>query len=279
MAPILPPKHLGQRSGVSVVITDLDGALLDAGAQGTRHADSGLEMLRLRGIPLVFCTSKTRAEIEFWRARLSNSHPFIAENGGAVYLPRGYFPFAIPSAAIRGDYDVVQFGSPLSALIETLAEASDKSGIRVRAFHHMNVREISASTGLPIEQAELASLREYDEPFEIPGPRHRPLLKAIEKRGMRWTRGGRFYHITGGHDKSTAVQFLCGLYRRAWGEAVIAGLGDAPNDIGFLCSVDIPVVVRSAHASEVRRAAPHSRVTRARGAAGWNEAVLRLLAS
>jgi len=34
--------------------------------------------------PLVFSSSKTSAEIEIYRRKLENDHPFISENGGAM---------------------------------------------------------------------------------------------------------------------------------------------------------------------------------------------------
>jgi len=41
--------------------------------------------------PVCFCTSKSRTEIEKYNAELNVSFPFIAENGSAIYIPRGYF--------------------------------------------------------------------------------------------------------------------------------------------------------------------------------------------
>ncbi len=42
-------------------------------------------------IPIVFCSSKTRAEQQVYREELGINAPFIVENGGAVYIPKDYF--------------------------------------------------------------------------------------------------------------------------------------------------------------------------------------------
>ena len=260
-----------------VVFTDLDGTLLDYESHSCEAAETALALLAAKGIPLVFCTSKTRAETEEWRKRLHNRHPFAVENGGAVFIPRGYFSFASASAVRRGDYEVLELGERNATLVAVLARASTRSGTPVRAFHDLSPGEVSQRYGIPPELAKLARQREYDEPFEIAGafPPDR-LLAAITSEGRRWTRSDRFFHITGNNDKATAVRLLIGLYRRQWEDLVTVGLGDAPNDAEFLNSVDRPILVRSHYTGQLRLAVPQGTVTRLPGAAGWNEAILGL---
>src|SRR5512140_1450875 len=85
--------HYQQRAHMIVVITDLDGTLLDADTYAWEMARPALQQLKSRGIPLVLATSKTRAESEFWRSLLEIGDPFIVENGGAAFIPKDYFPF------------------------------------------------------------------------------------------------------------------------------------------------------------------------------------------
>lgn len=264
---------------MNVIFSDLDGTLLDSQSYTYQNAKNALRVLSRKKIPLVFCTSKTRAEVEFWNRKLGNHHPFITENGGGVFVPVGYFPWRVAPSAGRDAYKVIEFGAPRSELIKALEDAGRQTGCRIRAFYRMTPLEIAAMSGLPLKQARLAAQREYSEPFDILAGDHSPFLKAIEERGMQWTRGGRFYHISGGNNKGVAVRWLTEMYRKALGSVITAGLGDAPNDIDFLNAVNIPVVVRSAFAMAVHRAAPGSLVTSGRGAAGWNEAVLEIVSA
>jgi mannosyl-3-phosphoglycerate phosphatase len=105
-----------------VFITDLDGTLLDAN-YSYEAAQSALKLLRDLGIPLVLCTSKTRAEVEFFRLWLNNQHPFIVENGGALYIPEAYFPMSIDAAVHRDGYAVIEFGAPYGELVRGLRAA------------------------------------------------------------------------------------------------------------------------------------------------------------
>jgi mannosyl-3-phosphoglycerate phosphatase len=260
-----------------IVFSDLDGTLLDFETQSCKEAATALALLKDLQVPLVFCSSKTRAEMEEWRRRLENRHPFVVENGGAVFIPEPYFPFPVEGTRSEGGYIVYELGERNPALVEALAKASRTSRVEVRAFHQMTAEEVSARFGILPELVLLAKQREYDEPFEvIDAQRAEELVAAIRKEGKRCTRSDRFYHILGGNDKGAAVRFLIRAFRNQYGSIETVGLGDALNDIPLLESVDIPVVVQSHYADRVRTAVPQAKITNLPGPAGWNEAVLEL---
>jgi mannosyl-3-phosphoglycerate phosphatase len=262
-----------------VVFTDLDGTLLDRETYSWEPARPALDRLRRHGVPWIFVTSKTRAEVELLRQRLGNEHPFIVENGGAAFVPHGYFPFTIPAAATTRDgYDVIEFGAPYGILTSALDGAAQESGCRVQSFHQMTVGEIAAACDLPPAEAALAKQREYDEPFTALDPAGDAiLLAALTARGFRTTRGGRFYHVCGDNDKAVAVRALRDLYERAGGPVATIGLGDGWNDLPFLEAVDTAVVIRSPWAAEMQARLPRALLTKYDGPRGWNQAVLDLL--
>ncbi len=265
---------------MKILFTDLDGTLLHPHTYSSEPARPALEALKRLGIPVIFCTSKTRPEVDLWRERLGNTDPFIIENGGAIYIPPGYFPFPLPGTRRRDGYDVIECGTSYAELVAALKAASAESGCGVLGFHEMSLADVAVRSLLPVRQAELARQREYDEPFEVLGPwgTHR-LLEAIERRGKHWTRGDRFYHITGTNSKAAAVRRLAALYRRAFGELTIIGVGNAHNDTDLLRVVDIPIIIQSRFSSALRRAVPCAIVTRDPGPHGWNEAVLEVVGS
>ena len=262
-----------------IVFTDLDGTLLDHKSYAYEAARPALALLKEMRIPLVFVSSKTRAEVEVWRERLENSDPFIVENGGALLVPCDYFPLACQSALCRDGYAVVEFGDPYESLVQALRAASIESRCRVVGFHDMSIEEISVKCGMPREQAALAKNREYDEPFEILDPAPERLLESIRRRKKRWTRGGRFYHILGANDKVHCVRLLIHYYERVFGKVTSAGLGDGLNDARFLGAVDIPVVLASADSVKLLAKLPKARHVDLPGPEGWNRAVVELLRS
>ncbi|MDE3164821.1 MAG: HAD hydrolase family protein [Acidobacteriota bacterium] len=260
-----------------LVFTDLDGTLLDHATYSWDAARPALEHLRRSGIPWVIVTSKTRAEVEYWRHETGNAHPFIVENGGAAYIPAGYFPFPIEGAARRGPYDVLEWGAPYPVLVEALGLAARTAGCAIRGFHGMTTSEVAESCGMPHGQAILAQQREYDEPFLLLDPeREDALTGAVEARGLRLTRGGRFHHILGGSDKARAVAAVAALFARRYRRLRTIGLGDGPNDATVLREVSHAVLIRSPRVADLRARVPRGVVTRQAGPAGWNRAVLSL---
>ena len=80
-----------------LIFTDLDGSLLDHNTYSHKPAVSLLETLNQVGIPVILTSSKTLAEIVPLREMISNSHPFIVENGAGIYVPMNYFSY-LPSS-------------------------------------------------------------------------------------------------------------------------------------------------------------------------------------
>jgi mannosyl-3-phosphoglycerate phosphatase len=247
---------------MDLLFTDLDGTLLDHQTYRWEAASPAIDRLQQLGIPWIFVTSKTRAEVEFWRRRMGNDHAFIVENGGAAYLPR------------LSGYEVLRWGTPYLELVSGLHRAARLSRCRVRDFHSMTGREIAELCGLPLAQAQLARQREFDEPFLVLNPeRAGELAEAIEGQGFHCTCGGRFWHILGANDKALAVRVLI----ERFGAARTMGLGDGLNDATFLNVVETPVLIRSPQLEQLQALVPNATVTERAGPEGWNEAVLAWL--
>lgn len=267
-----------------IVFTDLDGTLLDHQTYSYQAAQPAVEQLRRRRIPVVLCTSKARAEILPLREELKIYDPFVAENGGAIYVPRDYFPFPLPSARVESGYQVLELGVPYQKLVRALDEAAKTSGVKVRGFSRMSDREVAKLCGLPLPAARRARQREFDEPFVMEkgtAKQKERFFGWLQQRGLRWREGGRFLHLMGDNDKGVAMARLADLYRQQYTTIRTVGLGDSPNDLDFLAAVDVPVLValpNGRHDDEVRAKVPQARLVPGIGPAGWNEAVLDILA-
>jgi len=264
---------------MDLVISDLDGTLLDHFTYSFDEALAGLNLLKRKQIPLVYCSSKTRAEVEYWRRLTENEHPFIVENGGAVFIPSGYFGFEIPAGRMIEDYIVVQLGEPYTELVQCLEEAAAASACKVRGFHNLTAAEIAAICDLSLSCAELAKAREFDEPFLVlDKERTAVLLSAIERKGKSWTRGGRFYHILANNNKAAAVRVLVDIYRLGGHKVRSIGIGDGVNDAPFLNVVDLPILIRTPWLHQLEAAVPTGKPTISPGPRGWNEAMIELFA-
>jgi mannosyl-3-phosphoglycerate phosphatase len=262
-----------------LVFSDLDGTLLDARTYAFEPARPALEALREAGVPLVFSTSKTRAETERWRQVLANVHPFIVENGGAAFIPEGYFGAEARFDRRVDGYEVLEFGRPYAEIRRALMEIGAETGLRLRGFGDMTVEEIATRSGLDPQMAALAAKREYDEPFMGIEDETLPwVIRAAEERGLQVVSGGRFRHLLGGCDKGRAVRALRSLYEIDRGPVEAIGLGDSANDEPMLRAVDLPVLVRKPDGSLFEPFdLPGLVIAPYAGPEGWRSAVLSLL--
>jgi glycerate 2-kinase len=260
----------------TIIFTDLDGTLLDEATYSSAAALPALGMVADGGIPLILCSSKTRAELEAWRVLLNNTHPFICENGGGIFIPRGYFSFPVEAEQTKG-YQLIRLGTPYAEVRKQFVSLREKLHTKARGFSDMSIAEVAALTGLSEEDSALAMQRDFDEPFIFEGEPDKSFLHAIEASGLHWTQG-RFFHIMGSHDKGRAVNILVSLYRKKYGGVTSIALGDSLNDLAMLREADRPVLVRHADNSfDTRISIPGLLKTQLPGPAGWNETVLRLL--
>ncbi|MGQ9801408.1 MAG: HAD-IIB family hydrolase [Candidatus Saccharicenans sp.] len=153
-----------------VIFTDLDATLLDHRTYSFEPSRPVLENIKKLQIPVVLCTSKTRAETEVLAQELGLKHPFIVENGGAVFMPENYFPtdyFKKLNLKTHKNkpYRVLELGTPYRRLRQFFNLVRKNTGLTLTGFGDLTVEEIASLTGLGKKEARLARQREYDEPF------------------------------------------------------------------------------------------------------------------
>jgi len=260
-------------------LADVDGTLLDSRTRSSGGAAEALALLAREQIPLVLCSSKTRAELEVVQQQLAIRHPFVCENGGGVFVPRGYFARGVPNARDIAGYEAVELGRPYAEVVGALHRIAARTRVGVIGFSDMSIEEVAFACDMPLMQARLAKLREYDEPFRIldasPSARSR-LFNALHAAHLGCTNGGRYEHVGADVDKGVGVDMLRLLYARGRGRLISIGLGDALNDVALLRAVDVPIVVRNDDTAATPRLlakVPTARVTSQAGVAGWAEAI------
>jgi mannosyl-3-phosphoglycerate phosphatase family protein len=264
-----------------IIFTDLDGTLLDEISYAYEAAAEALRLLNEKDVPLIICSSKTRREVELYRKRLGNDHPFITENGGGIFIPKGYFLSLqeLPaSVEPENGLDLVRLGARYSDLRKAVDSLRTR-GFDIKGFGDMTPEEIADRTGLDLREASMAKERDFGEPFFFAGDDTETgrLFSAIRDLGFNHTMG-RLLHILGNSDKGKAVRILTDLYRKEYGEVFSVALGDSANDLPMLESVDHPIIVQNRN-GEYNAAADNPRFVKAGGIGpqGWNKAVIKIL--
>lgn len=251
-----------------IVVSDLDGTLLDHHDYSWEKAKPGLRLLEERHIPLVLCSSKTAWEMIALRESLGNEAPFVVENGAAIYVPDG------------DDHRILAFGLARSEILAILERLRHEENVNYRGFNDMSVREIMNATGLDQATAANARRRDYTEPLLWLGTPEslERFRQRLGEAGLDTVAGGRFLHVSAGCDKGRAVDWLRNHYRLHQGQDVrVIALGDSENDVPMLESADLPVLVRSPVKPFPALDRDDVYRTRACGPAGWSEAIMTLL--
>lgn len=262
-----------------VVFTDLDGTLLDRLSYSYDQTLEAITLLHSKRIPIVFCSAKTRAEQEAYRQELSIKDPFIVENGGAIFVPRDYFPFRFNHHKTANDYLVIELGISHQRVREVLKRIQAEVGCHIKCFEDMSAEEIAKDTGLNLRFAALAKQREYDETFKIEDTQEKikAVLDKIEEAGLTYSHGGRYYSAMAGNDKGKATRILIELFGRKLAKIETIGIGDSQNDVSMLKAVDMPVLVQKAESlwEEVNLANMYK--VEAVGPQGWSRAIHELI--
>lgn len=266
-----------------LIFTDMDGSLLDHTTYSHAAADPLLEFLHVRNIPVIPVTSKTEAEVLFLRKALKNQHPFIIENGAAVFIPKGYFDRQPKDTKDVGDYWVKEFVKPRSHWQKLITQLDDDYSPFYISFSQLGISGIMEMTGLEHEEAVRASQRGYGEPLVWKGSEHqkRVFSEQLKMKGAQVLQGGRFMHISGCSDKGLAAQWLNAQYQLTSATHIeTLAIGDSQNDVAMLEQAGIALLIRSpVQAFPVIQRHEKTYFSKKYGPEGWVDGVEKILHS
>jgi len=258
-----------------VVISDLDGTLLNHDTYTVNGALDAIEILKINKIPIIFNTSKTYAETLIIRNQLGISDPFIIENGSCIYMPVKQFTKPSSSAYLRDDYWAIEMGKSCKYIQDILTSISTPSSSYTR-LSQCTVDQAIELTCLTHDTASLAINREYSEPVIWHSDEsHLADFKIqLQQYDLTTLAGGRFLHVLGGCDKGRATKKLIELYNKSLKTII---LGDSENDADMLSIADISIIVNSPSNNKLLKIiTPTIRSTNC-APDGWSEAIHKAL--
>ncbi|MBL7002484.1 MAG: HAD-IIB family hydrolase [Gammaproteobacteria bacterium] len=262
-----------------LVFTDIDGTLLNHHNYDVDAALPALSQLESDNIPVILNTSKTYQELLRLIQKLDIRHPFIVENGSAIFIPKGYFTKPIlnkvdfPCTEID-DYWVLTLGEDL----QNLQKFIEQHDVKAVNFVSCSVSQAMALTGLNEEEAELAQTRLFSIPLSFDHlAKVKPFEKVVKDNGYKLLKGGRFHHLIGQVDKASAMEILVKLYAFKYSKSFKkVCLGDSPNDLQMLQHADIPIIVKSPSSDQPAIDHPQLIRTTHQAPKGWAEGISKL---
>jgi mannosyl-3-phosphoglycerate phosphatase len=248
-----------------VVLTDLDGTLLDARDFGYADALPAIGRLRAEEIPLIPVTSKTMAEMAPLALALGLSGPMIVESGGAI------------ASREESGWTLIPLGVSVTEIRTRAKEIEARCGARLLLFSEMDEAAAGRSSGLTGEALGRSRLRQFDEPFLLLEGDLERVRRAAESAGLVVRQGGRFLHFCGPVTKGDAACRLLWTYPK---RPYVIALGDSPMDADLLPLADVAVIVPGIDGkadAALREAVPAALIAPAPGPRGWNDAILAIL--
>jgi predicted mannosyl-3-phosphoglycerate phosphatase (HAD superfamily) len=189
--------------------------------------DEFIAALDHEGIPSVWLTSRSRLQFDEPRRTHGHTHPFIAEDGCAAYLPEDYFHLRPESASLRaqkaatlrlGRFICIPAAQLLPAASEALQTLSEDTGVHVVTLRSLSLRELAQNTGLSAREAELARQRDFDEVFFFAGVSDDEIERFLAEgrnRKLQFRQHGVLWSVAIGASVQRCIRELSKLYDRA----------------------------------------------------------------
>jgi len=261
-----------------LVITDLDGTLLNHHSYDVDAAKSAIALLKTSNIPIVFNTSKTTAESITLQKELNICAPFIVENGSAIYIPKTLVDTPPDQAESFDDFWLITLGKHQQEIREQLKQISTSESC-YQLLSNCTVEQAVNLTGLSEQQAQQAISREFSEPL-IWKSDAATLIKfkqQLAEHNLHTLQGGRFLHILGNTDKGKASNLLKKIYKSQYKSIKTIALGDSANDAAMLVIADISIMVHSPSNHTLEQLIIPSIKTENEAPMGWAEGIDKAL--
>ena len=261
-----------------IVVTDLDGTLLDHKTYEFTPALNAIAELSRQEIPIILNSSKTQAEILAIRRELENQEPFVCENGGLLCVS-SYEP---TDSKDSQDSTTQYLGVPRHQFLDSLDLIKKKLELNYQGFAESSVEDVVSWTGLTVSDAHKAMQRQTTEPLlwqdsEQALDKFRQELAKLE---LQCVKGGRFHHVMGLFNKASCFAKLKEYYSQGWQEEIaIIALGDSPNDLPMLEEADHAVVIPSTKGANLQPNQNSVFFATQPGPYGWQEGIDFLLKS
>jgi mannosyl-3-phosphoglycerate phosphatase len=232
-----------------ILFTDLDGTFIDFETYSSSVAAPSAKALIAAGLPVVFCSSKTRSEQKALMQSVEFTCPGIVENGSGLFIPNAFPLLLSPDSSTHVDGDWVQAMGAKKSVIDRAIRAIEKElSLELKPYAEYTARELSQLTGLSESAAHRAKDRQFSETLtaQLKPEQWEAVNERLRRHGLHATCGGRFYTVTTTDcDKGKALTQLVSLYEKQCGQSVAAvAIGDSENDIPMLLAADHAYLVQ-----------------------------------
>ncbi|MDC0462356.1 HAD hydrolase family protein [Alphaproteobacteria bacterium] len=256
-----------------IIMTDLDGTLLDFNTFGFDPIRPVIEELLESGIVIIPNSSKTNIEIDNFCNLLGVKLPYICENGASLCNAN----LIGESWDILNNHTIIK-GRGCTDLMETWLYSIDNN-LRQQCYFltEMGTEQQSDILGLTGKELDCALTRQFTCPFIFNGTDDDYYYLQIQAKTARLNvqKGGRICQLSGEHNKASFNQLLRDYFSNQQQKTIILAFGDSYNDVSMLEAADIACIIPQPAQPALILPTPPKKVFTATTAApdGWLEAL------
>ena len=264
-----------------LIFTDIDGTFIN-----NDTFDEGLNTKTISELiqaqhSVVFNTSKTFDEVDYFQKKIKTSLSFICETGGGIYIANDN-PKTTESS--RGAYQVLYESRKITEYKDQIQSEINKNyRDDLTFFDDLSIEEQSSLSGLSGYDLALASRRDFSIliKWKSTKSKYDKFKLFLKKFKLNLITGGRFSHICSEHDKGKATKLFIDQSKNFFKKSniVTIAIGDSKNDFEMLNVVDFPCVVKSPNNHLLQDSLNSKNITFSEHEAptGWTECIQKVI--
>ena len=234
-----------------------------------------IQDLQEQNAPLILLSNKTRAEVTDWLEKFNLICPFIVEQGSGIFIPQNELRFTTTKASSIDNYHLYQLGCSYTEARAALKVVQEEINKVLRGFGDLDEENIPALIDGSMEEARKAKAREFSEYFLTPSRLDMKQLQEVAvEYGFRIVPGDKLSLILSAKaDVATAINWLKQSYQTTEHFHTM-GLGSTEQDLAWLETVDIPVIIATDEGVNPCFADKDWQVADNPGVEGWAESIV-----
>ncbi len=255
-----------------IVVTDLDGTLLNRHTYKFTGALDAIEKLNQHQIPIILNSSKTIAETQDIREQLRNQEPFVCENGGMFCTVKNL----VNELDAEQELDIRFLGTLRKDFLDDLAAIKQELNLNYQGFSESTVEEVVAWTGLDPLSARKAMARELTEPLLWKDDEKAlDLLRSyLKELNLQCVQGEKFNFVAGDFNKASCFSDLRNYYSQLWQEDVeIVALGSSQPNLPMLEKADISIIIPNQEGDSLKPNCSYTFWSSHQASEGWQEGI------
>lgn len=264
--------------GSNIIFTDLDGTLIDFETYSPEVAAPLARDIAERGVPIVFCSSKSLEEQLALMDTIGLTVPCIIENGAGIYIPDSVDILdTLPAKQVKSGGRLIALGDSAEFIRRQIESVSKALDIDLKPYHEFSDSELSKITGLDEGGTRRARNRDFSETLtaSLDAEAWSNVNAAFQPVGLHCLSGGRFHTVTSiDCNKGRALKIVVDGFESSTGDRWHSiGIGDSANDFDMLDSADYPYLVQTPRGDWNEMGVDNLKRISAIGPEGWALAV------